>query len=165
MIHIQTTNYDKINVVEKVNNVIIKSDKQNTYKIIYDQNNEIIFVNEYEFNYKNSHIIGLFLYGKKLKLNYLHPEVICEIFVEGNTIFNPYFVYYHIFNLESYVEQAFVSYLNKTITLDNKHNEINIDKIILDFGLPLNKKYKMIFMQYIANKKIPPHLVNYKINK
>ncbi|QKF93636.1 hypothetical protein QKU48_gp0178 [Fadolivirus algeromassiliense] len=97
----------------------------------------------------------------------LNPNSILDILMCKEVMIDPYYLLVNLFNVnEELIYQTFILYLNKTISIANEANKININNIINDFFndrknvININKYHKL-FSFYMSNKKILPFMIEY----
>ena len=97
----------------------------------------------------------------------LNPQSLLDIFTHAKSLINPYYVLSKIFNIaDSYMYQAFILYLNKSISYNNETSHFDINLIINGFvfnnDYANNLKFKNLLMYYISSKKILPFKIKYQ---
>ena len=100
----------------------------------------------------------------------MHPETLLNIMTYNGSILNPYKVLIEIFNIpEEFLFQAFILFLNKTVSSEENPLKINIDSIYGSFFINYKKiineipidKYHKLLMFYMSSKKILPFMLKF----
>ena len=136
--------------------------------IIYTNDNIITLKNNNGLNFtiNKAYLLLFLILNKKIIANVdiknivkFNPYCILDIMTFTDCMINPYDILIHLFHInEELIYQTFILYLNKTVTINNKPNHLDINKIFNNF-FQNNKyicsidKYHKLFSFYLLNKK------------
>ena len=157
-----------LNVVVNNNSIIIHTNDnvitlKNEDGINFDENS-LYLLPFFILNYK---IISQLNINKLKEIIKLNPYYLLDIMTFTDSMLDPYYLLIKLFKVnEEVIYQTFILYLNKTITIHNKSNQVNINTIINSFFYmkknvtDINKYYKL-FSFYLSNKKLLPFMINF----
>lgn len=182
------SNHNIDGLIQQFNNILSKFNNYkiplnivvNNHSIIIHTNDNVITLkneNGIELDENSLYLLPFFVLNSKIisqlhinklkEIIKLNPYYLLDIMTFSDCMIDPYYLLIKLFKVnEEVLYQTFILYLNKTITIHNKSNKININTIINNFFymkknvIDINKYYKL-FSFYLSNKKLLPFMINF----